>query len=518
MARPAEHQLDLLDDLDSLVGNGWNGTTNTPLLPPQPLAELAALIQESPLDAQAVSRAHAQCLRQRGSHLGPRDGVDTRDLASAGWAVIFAAEVDPAVREALAPLLAHREAQAARDDARRFRELSGEQGYRAGESKIDFFDRLGVAPGANDPERLPYYLLLVGDPEAIPFEFQHDLDRQHAVGRLSLPDAAAYARYAAGVVAAETAGTARHGSRRDLESAGRPNPAGANPSGLAPTGEIAFFGVRNPGDVAMERTADYLIAPLVEFVRREAADWKVETRVGAAATKAELARLLGGEATPDLLFTACHGMGFNPDDPRQLKEQGAFLCQDWPGPASAVPVEEKHFFAAHDLRADARLQGLIAFHFACHSVGTPAGDSYPSRNENRPQAPRPFIAQLPQTLLGHPGGSALAVIGHIDRTWGYSFLWQGVGVQTQAFEDVLSRLLTGAPIGHAMEPFGQRYLDLFAELGALRREIDRGRKVDPKRLVGLWTATQDTYNYALLGDPAVSLPAAAQKSLPEARA
>ena len=48
----------------------------------------------------------------------------------------------------------------------------------------------------------------------------------------------------------------------------------------------------------------------------------------AKATKANLANYIGGKDTPALLFTASHGMNFKVDDPRQLRHQGALLCQE----------------------------------------------------------------------------------------------------------------------------------------------------------------------------------------------
>jgi hypothetical protein len=107
--------------------------------------------------------------------------------------------------------------------------------------------------------------------------------------------------------------------------------------------------------------------------------WTVEQVLAQEATKSRLSQLLGGPETPALLSTASHGMGFAKGHPRQLAHQGALLCQDWPGPSAwhgqgTIPAE--HYFAADDVGEDARLLGLVAFHFACCGAGTPRWDDF----------------------------------------------------------------------------------------------------------------------------------------------
>ncbi len=481
-----------------LCFNGIDGRTGGYLLPPSPPRRLADLARGA---AGAIDSAPARARELRAwaargagqSRRGLREGLDPRQLEEAGWGAIFPPAESGALRAALAPLLELRRAQA----GRLYRELAGDDGYREGETKLAFLARHGAGPGAVDPQRVPYYLLLVGDPEAIPFSFQYQLDVQYAVGRLCFDDLDGYRRYAEGVVAAESGRIARR--RR-----------------------ASFFAPANAGDAATAMTSEALVAPMVERTRREQPAWEVESAAGAAATRDRLGRLLGDER-PAFLFAACHGLGFPSGDPWQRDGQGALVCQDWPGPA-AGGIDRAHYLAAGDVGDDAHVDGLIAFCFACYGAGTPRWDELGSGSSGsagsagtagraggqRQLAPASFVGRLPQRLLSHPGGGALAVVGHVDRAWGFSLAWTGAAEpQIAVFESAVRRLLAGEPVGWAMELFNQRYAEIASDLVAEREALDYGKAVDETLLADLWIASRDARNYTIVGDPAVRLAPAA---------
>jgi hypothetical protein len=458
-----------------------NGAGGGYLLPPIEPAVVSALARGEELDPQEARELRARYETTTGRFLGVVD-ADPADVAQAGWGVVFAQDADPAIGQALGPLLEHRRRQAAARRERRYREYRGPDGYRRGESVVDFLVRHRVTPGQPaNPDRMPYYLLLVGDPEAIPFRFQYMLDVVYAVGRLHFDAPEDYQRYAESVVASER-GRGRY--------------------------QAAFFGVRNPDDRATQLSAEHLIGPLAADLAAGLPQGSVRTLLGEQATKARLGQLLGGEETPTLLFTATHGMGFPNGHPRQLRQQGALLCQDWPGPVAwrgAVP--EAFYFAGDDLADDARLSGLVVFMFACFSAGTPQTDDFARQALGTPAAiaPRAFVGRLPMRLLGHPRGGALAVIGHVERAWSLSFRWPGVGEQVDAYREMLRRLQAGQPVGWAVEPLNDRYAALTTQLEMEKEEVAYGKVPDDLTLSMLWTARNDARNSVVLGDPAVRL-------------
>lgn len=418
---------------------------------------------------------------------------DISRVEDVGWAVIFPAAMNPALREeikeALGPLLNHRRAQA----GDLFRVCEGSDAYRTGERKDQYFRRVGIGAGLADPDEFPFYVLLVGTPDEIPFAFQYQLDVMRGVGRLDFgSDVEAYADYARAVVAAETGQVVL--PRR-----------------------AAFFAPANPGDKATELSSEYLVQPVFENLsvaspENELAllhEWELLSPfVGdGQATHSQLGQLLGGAPglTPALLFTASHGIEFPANHPAQLRHQGALLCQDWPGPGETVRRE--HYFTGEDIDEEANLTGMVAFLFACYGAGTPELDQFAATafKVREKIAPRNFTAALPQRLLRY---GMLAVIGHVERAWGYSFISPGGRLEHQTFITSLRTLMNGDPIGLATDAsFNMRYAELSSDLAADLDELQWNPDyISDYELAHRWTANNDARSYVVLGDPAVRIP------------
>ncbi len=395
--------------------------------------------------------------------------VDRHDLSQTGWGVIFPSEGYHRVSRLLEPFLKLREQQA----GQRFRRFT----YKSGESGQSFLASRGETLGTIKPSKVPYYLLIVGGPEKIPFEFQYHLSLNHAVGRIDFADREGFANYAEQVCAAES---------EEIRLSKR----------------AVIFSVEAENDRASAILAKDLTRPLYRCLSETMDDWQVELWRKRKTTKQRLKDLFAGKA-PGLFVTATHGCSLGPLNKEQATHQGALSCH-LRGSGKAP------LFAASDLPEEANLRGQIAMLFACYSAGLPRLDNFPeSKPDQTASSARPpvltttpFIARLPQEMLRR---GTLAVLGHVDRGWSISFQWPGGLSAVSSLEDSIKQLLSGERLGHALRPLYRRYAFLAASLSNLLDKARHGADIDPKRLGINWTAVNDARNFIILGDPAVYL-------------
>jgi hypothetical protein len=282
---------------------------------------------------------------------------------------------------------------------------------------------------------------------------------------------------------------------------------------------MAYWGTRNRADRATQMSADCLVKPLFEGVASgdvkgslspiaEAKGFRPLCRWGPDATRANLLELLHEREAakrPAFLFTASHGLSLPKGHDRQAAEQGALLCQDWPG--MGTRPEPAHCLTATDVGDDARVHGLIAFVFACYGAGTPANDHFLADKARAPLpiAEKAFTAALPRRLLAHPSGGALAVFGHVERAWGYSIRPPGLGPRLLPFRNLIGRVLRGDPVGLATKDFSDRYVSAALKIQNAQAGTLPGPRPRDADLASAWVERNDAQNYILLGDPAVRL-------------
>ncbi len=410
-------------------------------------------------------------------------GVKPERLDSAGWGIVFPRDIDPAIKDALAPLIEHRRRQVNNEDL--FQIFENERGVRPTDSPKGWVQRHGADFMEVEPTNgVPLYLLLIGSPRQIPFEFQYALDSWWNVGRLDFDQPSDYAAYAAHVIRYET--QAQVANRK----------------------EAVLWNVKNPGDKATGLLHNLVAKPLAEGNGKlppvgKNSGFRVRPLFAEAATKQALAGVLAEDPPPALLFTGSHGMAFPALDHAARRElQGALLCQDWPGQGAPL---EAHYLTGAEIEADAHPFGVIHFLFACYGGGCPQFDDYQRDldGQKKPLLDQPITARVPQALLKK---GALAVLAHIDRAWNYSFQ-SGTGRgQYQGFRSVLDRLLDGERIGQATDSFNQRWGPLGNELlDVLQRKNVDNEPIPTAAIANRWVARNDARNYLILGDPAVRL-------------
>ena len=304
-------------DTQRLPCNGVDGAGGGYLLPPLSAREVARVargegLASSPLPGGQERRAYREDLRRWHQYLldapggrGTAEGIDPQDLAQTGWGVVFAHDADPAdpggAGRAAGPPQGPGRGHATE---RFYREFAGPDGYRPGETKRDFLARHGAGPGPADPEKVPYYLLLVGEPGGDP------LRASSTSSTCSTPSAACTSTPPRSTPATPAASSPpRRGGR------------GASP---AAAGLLRRARIRGDPTTALTPTQLHRAAGRPS-PRGSSRPSGLGGRDGAARRRRPRRAWAGCWAArrrPALLFTASHGMGFPNGDPRQLPAPG----------------------------------------------------------------------------------------------------------------------------------------------------------------------------------------------------
>ena len=274
-----------------LVFNGIDGGSGDYLFAPGNVSELASssrsrIIGTAPITLESPSQL------KRARFAGP-PGVDPREPRAAGWGVVIPKGLNSKIKKAVTKLINHRQ--------KRFGYLMvKELSYEAPQDSEQWKNLHAIDAGFFNPNSVPYYLLLVGDTEQIPFHFEQGLSSAHAVGRINFDSIEDFEGYINSVIEHEEETT----------------PAAES--------EVAFFGTRHDGDEATENSFNYLITPLS---RENYTNLKNINLLEASATKDALMELLQRSSPPAVMFSATHGVWMN-DRPDVA---GSILCQDWKG-------------------------------------------------------------------------------------------------------------------------------------------------------------------------------------------
>lgn len=456
-----------------VVPNGIDGVTGEPLLAPIDPKDLARLIGGAQRDARfsktLVERAHSD-----EADLGFGDH-DPRRLDELGWGVVFPQGIDDSVRQQLKPLLDRREGEAGKR-FKVFEDVNPAMSWR------DFLtSHRAPRRGVVDPDRVPYYLLLVGSPQQFSWRFQRQLGTPHAVGRVDFATPEEYGRYATAM-------------------GGRPNPE------IPQQPPLHVIAPRNDGDVATQLSSTRLARSVADALSEEGRA-TVSSRIGHSADRAAFVDGLNCGDERRFLLTASHGVGYEPGHDLQVGHQGALVTSSW---AKGETVDPANDLVTASVVDEVNPEGLIALIVACFGAGTPRYDTFAelgraSNTEPEPLASAPFTAALPQALLSHTSGPASAIVSHVDRAWSSTFVGPLRESQAQTFKSIIKKVLRGCPIGAAMEDMTSVYAQAGAELAEAVFHVDRGRRARAEEVNDRWLETADAGGYVVLGDPAAQL-------------
>jgi Peptidase family C25 len=403
------------------------------------------------------------------------------DVTQAGWTFLVNskdAHVSDSI-EILQPLAKHR----GMADPKAPLVFNGE----SPDQWFDWFENNYYSP-LSEGKSVPRYILIVGDPQMIPFKFQSILDSAAYVGRIDFDSRDHITTYVNKVLKFEKDNSA------------------------LPSKEAIVMGTNyGPGDPTFY-SANYLVKPISSYISSKLG-FKTKTLMDQQASKSSFLQSLK-QSKPALVFSATHGAGFRDENFfTQKKLNGSIYCQG----ETDTPIDDILFTSYDVPDGEPFLEGSVFFQFACFGYGTPSESDFQHWQDGGMgfNSQEDFVSDLPKRLLLHERGP-IAYIGHVDLAWLQGFddpnnpnpLSQ-YDNRITPFIDSCRLLLSGEPVGQSLEEMNKRY-DI--ENAIISNRIDQARKGRIEfsdefysKIAEMYIIRSDAQNYMLLGDPAVKL-------------
>lgn len=458
-----------------------------------------ALDRGLPIDALAATHHDAAITSARAT-VKPDPGGDPNSLLDQGWGVIASrGEEGERLLALAAPLL---EKRAGDQDAEVtiYRVKPDMDVSRAARWLRRTF------LGDHLEHEIPGYVLILGGFDLVSLELQQVLSIEpHVhVGRLAFDREDQYEAYIAKLLRSER----------------------ATPGELA---RALFFTARD-GTPATDLGHRSLMGPSLTSARslyeqgRFPAQEFIEI-AGHRSTAGDDLLAAAADERPAILFSCSHGLGPPRDGWPSLDEQRARQ--------GALCLGKDRVLSGDRLRDRSFLPDGVWVLFACFGAGTPAHSAYAhwlrrlaELGEHAgdidavlaalpPEGASPFVAAAPQAALANPRGP-LAVIGHIDLAWSYSFVALeelGNRARHNRFVTLLQQLARGSRAGLALSTLLRARERVKLDIAIT---ADREQRVGPSRetarseaervrLGHRWMLHQDIDGYIVLGDPAARL-------------
>lgn len=431
-------------------------------------------------------RQHLQDVPQALAAAEPADLRNWRD-PEVGWGVVLPdtdlfSKIDRAHALDAAPSI--KTLLASRPGAPVFRYRStGVRGflrrYYADGSERDV--ALSGPPRGIGDTKLPWYMLIAGTPNEIPWHVQYLMNATCFTGRLDL-DEEASARYVDALV---------NGWKESVVSSNRP---------------VVWAVDNGPPDITWLMRGT-IADPVAAKLR---ADLQIGNKIahlaGATATASGFINAVK-LAQPALIVTTSHGLTSPISDPAVMRKQLGLLVD---GLGASITPEA--------LLDDWQPDGAIWYAHACCSAGSDVGTSYKglvkagSSVEQTLEAVGALgaaVAPLPKALLG-ARKPARAFVGQVEPTFNYTLRNPE---NRQVLTDSIQKALYNHMFRREPEPVGMAFArcyrhvgELFAQWHQLVRDV--GRAVPGARETALRVQLMaiDRQSMVILGDPTAVLP------------